>query len=284
MPISDLNPIMRNTISKVLDQINSRITPDLSLDDLFKIDSEIGELKSVYDSILDSEVLEKNINLETLITTIQQKLDNGEFIGSKGDKGEPFTYEDFTPEQLSLLKGKEGDKGLKGDKGISITNVINQDGKLIILDSENKQYDLGNFVNDYNNLINKIDYEEGTFTLTVRGSSSGAKSFMSSYIKVGNLVTILINLSDLSFEKFEGNIIIDGLPFSLFSKYSIYVPLSFYNLRLTDDILSLYGYLPLDSQSLVIMKSKKSSPSSNLLSSDLSSRSYISTTFSYFIN
>lgn len=31
--------------------------------------------------------------------------------GDKGDKGDPFTYEDFTPEQLSALKGEQGDSG-----------------------------------------------------------------------------------------------------------------------------------------------------------------------------
>ena len=38
----------------------------------------------------------------------------------KGDKGEPFKYSDFTPEQLANLKGEKGDKGdtgAKGDKG-----------------------------------------------------------------------------------------------------------------------------------------------------------------------
>lgn len=52
--------------------------------------------------------------------------------GQKGDKGDPFTYADFTPEQLAALKGEKGDKGdaftyadftleqlaeLKGEKG-----------------------------------------------------------------------------------------------------------------------------------------------------------------------
>ena len=34
--------------------------------------------------------------------------------GDKGDKGDAFTYADFTPEQLEALKVK-GDKGDKGD-------------------------------------------------------------------------------------------------------------------------------------------------------------------------
>lgn len=35
----------------------------------------------------------------------------------KGDKGDPFTYSDFTPEQLAALKGPQGEAGPKGDKG-----------------------------------------------------------------------------------------------------------------------------------------------------------------------
>ena len=35
-------------------------------------------------------------------------------IGLRGPQGEPFKYEDFTPEQLEALKVK-GDKGDKGD-------------------------------------------------------------------------------------------------------------------------------------------------------------------------
>ena len=38
--------------------------------------------------------------------------------GDKGDKGDAFTYADFTPEQLEALKVK-GDKGDKGDIGLT---------------------------------------------------------------------------------------------------------------------------------------------------------------------
>ena len=37
--------------------------------------------------------------------------------GPKGDKGDPFTYNDFTADQLVALKGPKGDPGPKGDKG-----------------------------------------------------------------------------------------------------------------------------------------------------------------------
>ena len=39
------------------------------------------------------------------------------FDGAKGDKGDPFTYKDFTPEQLASLKGEKGDKGDNGNDG-----------------------------------------------------------------------------------------------------------------------------------------------------------------------
>lgn len=37
--------------------------------------------------------------------------------GEQGPKGEPFTFSDFTPEQLQSLKGQKGDKGEQGAPG-----------------------------------------------------------------------------------------------------------------------------------------------------------------------
>jgi hypothetical protein len=72
-------------------------------------------------------------NAQDIADTVQQKLDNGEFIGPQGEKGDPFTYDDFTPEQLELLtgpKGPKGDKGEKGDDGYTpIKGIDYFDGK-----------------------------------------------------------------------------------------------------------------------------------------------------------
>lgn len=38
--------------------------------------------------------------------------------GPKGDKGDPFTYADFTPDQLAALKGPKGDNGDQGIQGV----------------------------------------------------------------------------------------------------------------------------------------------------------------------
>lgn len=72
-------------------------------------------------------------------------------IGFKGDKGDPFTYEDFTPEQIEALKIK-GDKGdpftyedftpeqieslkIKGDTGpmADVSMTVNESGELIAI-------------------------------------------------------------------------------------------------------------------------------------------------------
>ena len=41
--------------------------------------------------------------------------------GTQGPKGDPFRYEDFTPEQLEGLKGPKGDRGEDGRDGTSAT-------------------------------------------------------------------------------------------------------------------------------------------------------------------
>lgn len=41
--------------------------------------------------------------------------------GDPGPKGDPFTYADFTPDQLEALKGPKGDKGEDGRDGASAT-------------------------------------------------------------------------------------------------------------------------------------------------------------------
>lgn len=46
------------------------------------------------------------------MSKLKIKDQNGKWVeitGVKGDKGDAFTYSDFTPEQLASLKGEKGD-------------------------------------------------------------------------------------------------------------------------------------------------------------------------------
>ena len=98
-----------------------------------------NELFQEYVDDKTRDITEKaNTSLNTakqIADTLQSKLNNGEFkgeTGEQGEKGEAFTYEDFTAEQLASLKGEQGEKGepftyedftpeqleaLKGEKG-----------------------------------------------------------------------------------------------------------------------------------------------------------------------
>lgn len=55
--------------------------------------------------------------LQTLISDVQHIKESGGIVGEQGERGEdgidgkPFTYEDFTSEQLAALKGPQGDPG-----------------------------------------------------------------------------------------------------------------------------------------------------------------------------
>ena len=81
--------------------------------------------------------------------------------GIQGEKGNPFTYADFTPEQLRALKGEKGEKGEKGDSGgdISIaigSTIYNHSNGVITLPSYPSTEILA--TKDYvNQEINKID-------------------------------------------------------------------------------------------------------------------------------
>ncbi len=56
--------------------------------------------------------------IEQGISGVNQKIDTIELTpGPKGDKGDPFIYSDFTPEQLEGLRGPQGEQGPQGIQG-----------------------------------------------------------------------------------------------------------------------------------------------------------------------
>ncbi|WP_250537901.1 hypothetical protein [Campylobacter jejuni] len=72
-----------------------------------------SELKEKLEALLEELNINANINEESLKEVVLKVvLENQESL--KGDKGDPFTYEDFTEEQLENLKGQDGAKGANG--------------------------------------------------------------------------------------------------------------------------------------------------------------------------
>ncbi|EEZ85507.1 hypothetical protein VME_45690 [Vibrio harveyi 1DA3] len=68
--------------------------------------------------------------------------DTGQSI--KGDKGNAFTYADFTPQQLAALKGQRGEAGSNGIDGVSVTRAEKRGDDLIIHLSNGSAYNVGN--------------------------------------------------------------------------------------------------------------------------------------------
>lgn len=52
--------------------------------------------------------------LQWMKRELQEAIDNGDFTGPRGERGEAFTYSDFTPQQLAALTGPAGEKGADG--------------------------------------------------------------------------------------------------------------------------------------------------------------------------
>ena len=137
---------------KQLEDINYTITDIELTDTISNVDSKVTELNNIITSFNNTTLTNANTKINeldtkknevnTVLTTIQTKLDNNDFLG---------------------------DKGNKGDRGISIINVENVNNKLVITDSENNTFDLGNYTNDYELLLNKPnimdfdDFETGSW-------------------------------------------------------------------------------------------------------------------------
>lgn len=103
----------------------------------------------------NNQIAESNTPTVSEAEKIYTLIDNAIAAGQlKGDKGEPFKYSDFTPEQLESLRGPQGKTGPKGQKGDSyiltdadkteIAKKINLPTKTSELENDS------NFVSDVN--------------------------------------------------------------------------------------------------------------------------------------
>lgn len=97
---SSFNYTVKPSIMNDLDEVIEG-DPDYPL-----VDEIVKQLKTV-----DPSQFATNESVDSKIAAIELT------PGPKGDKGDPFTYNDFTAEQLAALAGPQGPAGEKGDKG-----------------------------------------------------------------------------------------------------------------------------------------------------------------------
>lgn len=163
-------------------------------------------------------------------------VDYGQLQGAKGDKGDAFTYADFTPTQLEALKG---------ENGVSPTVTLSKEGKITTLtitdvggtktatinDGEDAVVDSELSETSTNPVQNKVVYmvdqkvgrcvsvDAQTLSDTLKAQArtnigAGTSNFSGSYNDLTNTPTVDMAMSDTSENTVQNKIIkayIDGL-------------------------------------------------------------------------
>ena len=163
-------------------------------------------------------------------------VDYGQLQGAKGDKGNAFTYADFTPTQLEALKGENGVSptvtlSKEGkvttltitDAGGTKTTTIN-DGKDAVVDSELSETSTNPVQNKVVYMVDRkvdrcISVDAQTLSDTLKAQArtnigAGTSNFSGSYNDLTNTPTIDVVMSDTSENTVQNKIIkayIDGL-------------------------------------------------------------------------
>lgn len=163
-------------------------------------------------------------------------VDYGHLQGAKGDKGDAFTYADFTPTQLEALKGENGVSptvtlSKKGkvttltitDVGGTKTATIN-DGKDAVVDSELSETSTNPVQNKVVYMVDRkvdrcVSVDAQTLSDTLKAQArtnigAGTSNFSGSYNDLTNTPTIDMAMSDTSENTVQNKIIkayIDGL-------------------------------------------------------------------------
>ena len=123
------------TVSVFGTKEKSRVTSERATVRVMKSGYEEGDAPAEPTPEVYEQLVELAKNTLELAQSVRNDAESGKFKGDKGEQGlkgdkgdkgdrgetgaqgDPFTYSDFTPEQLDLLKGEKGDRGDKGEKG-----------------------------------------------------------------------------------------------------------------------------------------------------------------------
>ena len=186
------------------DSNNERITSphfDIMVEDVIYNDEEI------FSSDEANALISATAEAKAITAEVEQKLANGEFVGEKGEKGDPFTYEDFTEEQLASLKGEKGDKGDPGKDADPqlFANAVkgSAEGESVRVDDVSPVEHTvmarvsGKNLLDISSLLNSalVKNEDGTYIITKNGNDRISKEiYLNQPIPSGTVITVSAEL------------------------------------------------------------------------------------------
>lgn len=152
---------VRYNVSDYVTRHVGRVQAKLFLIDEDSSTDDSSHVADFYFKVNDSgltKAIGKEIHVDMLDDIVERILlkDIERFRGPKGDKGNPFTFDDFTQEQLQSLKGEKGDRGLP-----LIYNSLTEDEKNSL-----KSVIANQAVSDFKIANNSIDFNKVNFITT----------------------------------------------------------------------------------------------------------------------
>lgn len=114
----------------------------------------------------------------------------------QGAKGEPFKFEDFTEEQLALLKGDSGDVGYTAGEGIEIDRFNKISASIDVSDKLNKAGDtLGSYTEQLVITPGRIDLSQGN--VFYRVASNHTSFSIVNTKQPAHSFTLIIDMADV---------------------------------------------------------------------------------------
>ena len=127
---SDIAKLDPDAVQQKVDTLEGKVNTAVSTVNNLKtdVDSAVSSANSASQAAQDAAAQVAN---KADITYVDNAIATIELTpGPKGDKGDAFTYDDFTPEQLAALKGVDGKDGQNGKDGVDGQNGADgKDGK-----------------------------------------------------------------------------------------------------------------------------------------------------------
>lgn len=128
---ADIAKLDPDAVQQKVDILEGKVNTAVSTVNNLKVDVD-GAVSSANSASQSAQNAAAQVANKADITYVDNAISAIELTpGPKGDKGDAFTYDDFTPEQLTALKGadgKDGQNGANGKDGKSAFEIAQENG------------------------------------------------------------------------------------------------------------------------------------------------------------